>query len=99
MLTGEKGSVGLTEDEITLWNVPGIEKPLVSSGLSHGAASPQGIPLQGHVDQLTDFVHAIYEDREPCVTLRDGRSAVSLIEAIHCSAQSGMAVNLSGREI
>lgn len=44
-LTGERGSITLTEDGLSEWQVPGIAMPNCARMEAHGAASPDGIPL------------------------------------------------------
>ncbi|MEK3910910.1 Gfo/Idh/MocA family protein [Paenibacillus sp. FSL H7-0331] len=48
-------------------------------------ADPYGIP--GHQRIIRDMVRAIRDDREPLVTLRDGRNALKLVLDIYAAAE------------
>ena len=93
-LTGERGSITLTEDGLSEWQVPGVAMPNCARMEAHGAASPDGIPLHGHIAQLTDFAQAIRHARPCAVTLEDGRRAVELITSIYAAAHTGKMVHL-----
>ncbi len=85
-VTGVRGSITLTENEITAWNVPGTAKPEVGGLQAGGFGRAENLALDGHIAQLTDFADAIAEGRKPFVTLKDGRRAVALIRAVYRSA-------------
>ena len=44
--------------------------------------------------EITEFVNAIEEDREPCVTGEDGRRSLACVQAAYESARTGKPVRL-----
>jgi UDP-N-acetyl-2-amino-2-deoxyglucuronate dehydrogenase len=47
-----------------------------------------------HRDQLADFVEAVKHDREPSVTVEEGRKPLAIIAAIYESARTGKSVRI-----
>lgn len=93
---GEKGGVTLTEDTVTDWSVKDVPSPFgetVNVG-NGGSNRPTAISFEGHRAQISDFTAAILNERDPAVTLQNGRKAVQLITAIYESAQTGNAIIL-----
>jgi UDP-N-acetyl-2-amino-2-deoxyglucuronate dehydrogenase len=66
----------------------------VAAGPSAGA-DPGSLSL-AHRDQLADFIAAVRDDREPLVTIEEGRRAVATILAIYESGRSGRPVRVDG---
>jgi predicted dehydrogenase len=99
---GDRGSARVDQDDITLWEfqekVPSDNEIFAAmaavSGHKAGASDPRGITHVGHRDQLSDFLQAIDENREPFVDGREGRKAVEIIRAIYRSAKLGQSVAL-----
>ncbi len=99
---GDRGSARVEQDDITLWEfqekVPSDNEVYAAmaaqSGFKAGASDPRGITHIGHRDQLSDFLEAIEQGREPAVDGREGRKSVEIIRAIYRSARSGQAVGL-----
>jgi UDP-N-acetyl-2-amino-2-deoxyglucuronate dehydrogenase len=99
---GDRGSARVEQDDITLWEfqekVPSDNEVYAAmagqTGFKAGASDPRGITHIGHRDQLTDFLRAIDEGREPAIDGRQGRKSVEIIRAIYLSAQTGAAVKL-----
>lgn len=94
-ISGEKGTVILDGDSVSVWEVEG-DASADGSGeqLTDGSANPAAISTEGHRRQLEDMVQAIIEDREPLITGREGRRSLELVEALYRSAASGAAVRL-----
>lgn len=101
---GARGSAVIEQDDLLRWE---FEPPLPEddsirqrfaqrTGASGGSSNPAAISHQGHARQLTDFVRAITEGREPLVDGREGRRAVELILAIYESNATGRTVELAG---
>ncbi len=100
---GDRGSARIDQDDITLWDfqekIPSDNEIIaaMAKGSAYGgsgASDPKGITHLGHLDQLTDFVRAIDENRAPLVDGRDGRKSVEIIRAIYKSAREGVPVTL-----
>ena len=89
---GDKGSARVEQDDITFWSFLDTEpgdadrvKPL--GGGSGGASDPKAIRVEGHRDQLLDFLQGIDSGHPPLVDGREGRKAVEIIRAIYRSAR------------
>lgn len=84
---GEKGSLTLDNDIITVWKVEGLENPSKSKDFKvHTGQSVAVTDTAGHEAVIRDFVAAIREGR-PCIT--DGhstRQATDLIEMIYTAS-------------
>lgn len=91
---GEKGSVAMTEDRITRWEVPGIPKPAETGGESDTAANPTAFSVENHKRQLADFIDAVWSDRPPLLDEKAGRAPVDLILAIYQSSKTGRPVQI-----
>ncbi len=99
---GDKGSVVIEQEDILHWtfNPDRPEDQAIrtrfaqKTGQSGGASDPKAISHQGHARQLSDFVSAIRNKRQPLVDGREGRRAVELITAIYQSMQTQKIVYL-----
>ena len=58
------------------------------------ATDPMAVGSQGHQFQIEDLVEAIWEDRDPCVTIESATHAVEIINAIYESGRTGKEVTL-----
>jgi predicted dehydrogenase len=96
-ISGTKGTVGLTEDQFTEWNIEREQIPddiQLNASITTTANDPSNIDFEGHNAQINDIIDSIINDRRPTVDCREGRRAVELITAIYESSRSGKAVNL-----
>ncbi len=96
-ISGTKGTVGVTEDQFTEWSILDrvIPEDIQLGGEIHsGARNPTDISSAGHRRQIEDFMDAIRDNREPLVSLADGRRTIEMITAIYMSSQKNMAVKL-----
>jgi len=96
-LCGQKGTIILEEDRISLWDVEGT--PRFEGGGCETARShsePSQIDSQGHQRQLHNFVSAILGEEPLLIDGREGRKAVALILAAYRSAAEGTPVALKG---
>lgn len=97
-LCGEHGSIALEDDRITRWDFREAcpEDDAIRRGsdnaLGSGAGDPAAISLEGHLRQFANVVAAIRTGEPLAVDGREGRKAVSFVEAIYDSANSGKAV-------
>ncbi len=92
-ISGTKGTVGITENRFTRWDIPDLPMPqglVPGEDVKSGAKNPMDIDASGHLVQIADFISAIREDREPLVTLESGRRTVELINAICRSSETGV---------
>jgi UDP-N-acetyl-2-amino-2-deoxyglucuronate dehydrogenase len=82
---GEKGSVvlgGKSVNKIFHWNVN--DDPI--EDLDKFNEEVDSVYGNGHIALYKDFIEAIEQDREPAITLQDGRNAVEVILAIYLSS-------------
>jgi UDP-N-acetyl-2-amino-2-deoxyglucuronate dehydrogenase len=82
---GEKGSVvlgGKSVNKIVHWNVK--DDPI--EDLEKFNEEVDSVYGNGHIALYKDFIEAIEQDREPAITLQDGRNAVEVILAIYLSS-------------
>ena len=96
-INGTQGSITLTEDRITSWDLADAPEHLahpVESGI-RTAGDPSALDAACHAAQLSDMVQAIRTDRSPLVDQKEGKKAVEIILAIYRSAQTGKPVELN----
>jgi UDP-N-acetyl-2-amino-2-deoxyglucuronate dehydrogenase len=82
---GEKGTVvlgGKSVNKIVHWNVK--DDPI--DDLEKFNEEVDSVYGNGHIALYKDFIEAIEQDREPSITLQDGRNAVEVILAIYLSS-------------
>jgi predicted dehydrogenase len=72
------------------WRVAAVQPPIDWAGA--GALSP--VRLESYGRQCQEFVNAIVEGREPCVTGRDGRAAIEIAVAAYRSGAEGCTITL-----
>ncbi|GAA2758224.1 Gfo/Idh/MocA family protein [Actinopolymorpha rutila] len=91
------GTIELTHDKVTRWDLPGVPPPPdtpPNGGPAGGAQNPAAIGLAGHRAQWRDILDALREDRPPAVDVTDGVKTVRLLCAIYSAAATGRAVQL-----
>lgn len=95
-INGTKGTVVLTEDSITLWEVNGTPPPLPPKQDADTAShnDPSRVSMCNHEKQLKDMVAAIRQNRRPLVDLYEGKKAVEIILAAYESGRTGKRVIL-----
>lgn len=92
-ISGERGTIILDGDDISVWQIEGEEAETGSGEqITDGSSNPAAISNEGHRRQIADFVEAINQGREPVVSGREGRKALQLIESIYRSADEGSPV-------
>lgn len=81
----DKGSVVLVNDEITTWEIEGVENPSADKDFEvHSGANSAAVEdTAGHEAILTDFADAVRNDRDPAVPASSGRLATDLILQIY----------------
>ena len=101
-ISGFKGSAVLEDDRVTRWDFSEshpedkaiLERIESGEGGSGGAGDPKAIGFEGHRRQLSDFVEALAENREPLVNGTEAKKAVEIITAIYQSARTGERVKI-----
>ncbi len=99
---GDRGTAVIEQEDILRWELSpetaedrAIKERFAQKvGASGGSSNPAAISHVGHARQLTDFVQAIANRREPLVDGREGRTAVEIILAIYRAAATGRTVEL-----
>lgn len=98
----DEGSMFATGETVTiepaindLWTVPG-EEHLLAEWQAKDRAAAAGIDIATHFHrlQISDFLRAILENRQPAVTGVDGRRAVELFSAIYRSQAEHRAIRV-----
>src|SRR5258708_14522601 len=89
-ISGNQGTVVIEDGEIIsrgLANEP--PEPRTPDGQPEGqpaGASAPDIGIASHIAQVTDFVEAIEQDRDPSATGQDGRAVLEVVLAVYESA-------------
>jgi predicted dehydrogenase len=93
---GTKGTIALTEDAISQWDIQG-ETEIVDSeaGTVSAASDPTNFTAILHQRQLEDFIDAIECDRPPKLGYKEGRAPVDLILAMYESSRTGKTVYIT----
>ncbi len=92
-IQGENGTIELTENSISRWEVPGEDGPGVAvSTVNDSANDPTAFTYELHKRQLEDFIDAVQTGRKPLLGVKEGREAVDLILAIYQSSQTGKTI-------
>ena len=88
-ISGTKGTVELTEDVITRWDIEGNEGKAVShpKGDLTSYRDPAGFALDTHTMQIKDLIEAVENDRRPLVDVYEGRKPVDIILAAYQSSK------------
>ena len=95
-IRGALGTVGLVDDDLAQWDVPGGPSPQIVE-LMNAAAVDRGdtLTMSGYVDptlhfrQMEDFVAAVAEGRAPLVDGWEGRRTTAVMEALYESSRRG----------
>ncbi len=88
------GMVAIEEPPLNdYWTVPGEERLLEKWRQEDTARFGQVNPMKHyHQLQIDEFIEAVKNDRDPCVTGQEGRNAVELFTAIYRSGRDGKSV-------
>lgn len=103
-LTGERGSVVVTDGVLTAWNFfdtdPLDDEAKALKERRHGpdarASDPMSFAAENHCRQISRVIDAIRNGERPDVDGAEARRSVALIEAIYRSAKTGERVLLNG---
>jgi len=95
-INGTEGSIVLTEDTITLWEIKGEPKVEIEEkkrGMN-SSSDPTAFGIEGHVLQFEDMADALINNREPKVNQYEGKKPVEIILAVYESEKTGKKVYL-----
>jgi UDP-N-acetyl-2-amino-2-deoxyglucuronate dehydrogenase len=93
---GETGTAvigGRTANWIKTWNFSDLSDEEALETIKRVEADPFGIP--GHQCIIQDMTEAIKEDRNPVVSGKEGREALSLVIACQLAAETGKMADLT----
>lgn len=96
-VSGSKGTIILEEGQVIFWEIEGKEMPkdlTLDKKSKSSASDPSNIALHGHIEQITDMVEAVLDDRTPLVDQYEGIKPLAIILAIYESARTGKLVRL-----
>lgn len=101
-LHGEKGTVVLLGDDISVWDVEGMDGSKYlnqpSKDLGNTFSGPGYADPANHEMQLRDFVDAIKQGRQPLVDGREGRKALEVVVGIYQSSRTGKVIKFPVKE-
>jgi UDP-N-acetyl-2-amino-2-deoxyglucuronate dehydrogenase len=87
---GTRGGVQMEDDTVMRWwsqNAPAEANSTPAQPSSAGAgADPRGISIAGHVALVSDFIHALREERPPLVDGKEGRRSLATVTSIYQAA-------------
>lgn len=92
-ITGEKGTVILSEDKIANWDIEGetAEKEELNTA---SFSDPSAIDFENHKLQFEDLINAVETDGKPLVDVYEGRKPVDIILASYKSSKLGAKVDV-----
>lgn len=94
-ISGERGSIILDGDAISVWAIDGEDANLgEAEQLTDGSANPAAISNEGHRRQIEDMMQAVLENRAPMIDGREGRKSLELVVALYAAANEGTPVRL-----
>lgn len=94
-ISGERGTIILDGDAISVWAIDGEDSDLgEAEQLTDGSANPAAISNEGHRRQIEDMMRAVIENRSPMIDGREGRKSLELVAALYASASEGKPVIL-----
>ena len=98
-IRGTEGTVGMVDDRLSQWDVPGGPSPEIDELMSAGPVDRGDTLTQAgyadsslHHSQMEDFVAAVAGGRPPLVDGREGRRTTAVMEALYESARRGRAI-------
>lgn len=93
-ICGTRGTVELTGETITKWDVDGSRMDLsnFSSAEATNYRDPGGFSNEGHRLQILDMINAIKKDRAPFVDVNDSKNSLDIILGAYKSSKSGKTV-------
>ncbi len=99
-ISGNRGSVVLTEETFEAWNFeksePEDELILENSKkkVMGGASDPTAFDISGHLSQINNFINSLEKKETLLIDGAEAAKAVEIIQAIYRSAETGKPVSL-----
>ncbi|MDR2860501.1 MAG: gfo/Idh/MocA family oxidoreductase, partial [Elusimicrobiota bacterium] len=100
-ILGTDGAIVLEEENIVRWDFADekpqdkeIREKFANISNASGGSDPKAISIEGHILQYRDFVSAIENKTKLSIDGVEAKKAVSLIEAIYKSVETGKPVVL-----
>lgn len=95
-ISGTRGTVALTEDTLTRFDVEGVPVPTVENPTNQASShnNPTSFPIDGHVMQIRDMIDAVKHDTRPLVDIYEGKRAVDVIFAAYEASESKKTVTV-----
>ena len=94
-INGTKGSVEITEDTITRWDIDGECARMPESRPNTTTfRNPKALAFDSHRAQLEDMIDAVKNGRRPVIDIYEGRRPVDIILAAYKSSRLGEKVLL-----
>lgn len=95
IISGEKGTVILENDVITLWDIPCKNTVNVTQTLGGSSASdPKAVTDEYHYREYTDIINHITKGTDLTIDGYEGRMPLSVILGIYKSSKTGRRVDL-----
>lgn len=92
---GEKGTIKIEGNTVTLWDVEGVEPPqLEEQSKGTGQSNPLAFSNIYHQHQITDVLRALDEGTQPSITAADGLHAIAVVNGIYESSETGIEVKI-----
>ena len=95
-IRGTQGTVGLVDDDLAQWDIPGGPSPQIKELMSGGSVDRgDTLTTAGYTDptlhfrQMEDFVAAVTQGRPPLVDGRQGRRTTAVMQALYESSRRG----------
>ena len=102
IIRGTEGTVGMVDDDLARWDVPGGPSHEVRELLEAGSVDRgDTLTSSGYADptlhfrQMEDFVAAVAEGRPPLVDGWEGRRTMAVMEALYESSRRGEVIRPS----
>ncbi len=98
-ISGEKGSILLDEDSITMWTLPTPcpVKPRGDDGFT-SSSGPTAINYRFHTKQYEDFARAVKTGQKPLIDAVQGRLPVEVIQGLYRSSREGRSIPIRKAE-
>lgn len=99
-ISGNRGSVVLTEETFEAWNFeksePEDELIMENSKkkVMGGASDPTAFDISGHLSQINNFINSLEKKETLLIDGAEAAKAVEIIQAIYRSAETGKPVSL-----
>ncbi|MBE6695589.1 MAG: Gfo/Idh/MocA family oxidoreductase [Ruminococcaceae bacterium] len=92
---GTEGSVVLEEDRIVVWDIEGTPMPeQKEKSVTASHNNPMAISNKYHKIQFEDLISSIEEDREPLISVYEGKKPVDIVLAAYKSEKEGRKILL-----